>query len=203
MNSAFAPWLGQKLHDKTATMVGGFAKKYIILFMSFAVAVMLFTPEVLLILGGNSYMKAIYVMPPVTCGCIFQFIYTMFVNVEQFSRKTVGMALASASAAVINYVLNLLFIPRFGYIAAAYTTLAGFLWLLIVHMFLVKWYGLGKVYSYRFVAASACVALLLTITVNYLYQLPVARYIIGVIYSAAIITIMIKNRKAILSLLKK
>lgn len=199
MNSAFAPWLGQKLHDKEYADIRGFTKKYVVFFLMLTLLIMLFTPEVLLILGGKSYMPAIYVMPPVACGCAFQFLYTLFVNVEQFSRKTVGMAIASISAALLNYILNLQFIPRFGYIAAAYTTLIGFLWLLIIHMILVKMYGLGTVYPYGFIVASVGVSLLITVTVNYLYQIPVLRYIIGGFYAAIVMTFLIKNRSVILS----
>ena len=187
MNTAFAPWLGQKLHDKAYGEIRSASKKYIGLFMALAFGIMIFTPEILLIMGGRSYNGALYVMPPVACGCICQFLYTLFVNVEQFSRKTIGMAIASASAALLNYVLNLIFIPKFGYIAAAYTTLAGFLWLLLVHMLLVKKYGYSEVYSYRFVALAAGAAMAVTLGVNALYSVPVVRYIVGVIYILAVI----------------
>ena len=203
MNSAFAPWLGQKLHNRAYGEIKEVSKKYILLFMMLAIALMIFSPELMLILGGKSYLGAIYAMPPVACGCIFQFMYTMFVNVEQFSRKTVGMALASISAALLNYILNLLLIPRFGYIAAAYTTLAGFLWLLVIHMLLVKAYGFSKVYPYKYVILCVVTALIITLAVNYLYQITRLRYIIGVLYSLIIITLTIKNRSAILSIIKK
>ena len=69
--------------------------------------IMLIVPEFLLIMGGQSYIEAIYVMPPVAFGCVCQFIYTMHVNIEQFKKKTVGMAIASISAAGLNYLLNM------------------------------------------------------------------------------------------------
>lgn len=203
MNSAFAPWLGQKLHEGAYAEIRKQTKKYVLLFMFLAIAIMLFTPEILLILGGKSYLGAMPVMPPVMCGCVFQFLYTMFVNVEQFSKKTVGMAIASISAAVLNYILNLILIPRFGYVAAAYTTLIGFMWLFAFHMLLVKLYGMGEVYSYKFVMLCAGAALLIAVTVNLLYQLPVLRYTIGTGYVLLIIIVMVKNRTVVLSLFKK
>lgn len=194
MNSAFAPWLGQKLHAKQYTDINSFAKKYIVVFISLAAVIMIFAPNVLLILGDRSYYDAVYVMPPVACGCVFQFLYTMFVNVEQFSRKTIGMAIASCSAAILNYALNLIFIPRCGYIAAAYTTLAGYLWLLIIHMLLVRKYGFKDVYPYKFVAGVSVVAVFVSILVNYLYQNPVLRYSVGVIYCLILGCVLIRYK---------
>lgn len=203
MNAAFAPWLGQKLHDKRYEEIKEFSKKYIILFVSLAFGIMVFSPDILLILGGKTYMGAIYVMPPVACGCIFQFLYTMFVNVEQFSRKTLGMAIASVSAATLNVVLNIIFIPQFGYIAAAYTTLAGFLWLLIVHMLLVRRYGFKDVFSYKMVIITVICSLLVTVLINFIYQYPIVRYTIGGLYVMAIGYLSLNNRQLIVNLLRK
>lgn len=203
MNTAFAPWLGQKLHEKNYKEINSFSKKYIALFLSLSFGIMLFAPDILLILGGRSYMGAIYVMPPVACGCIFQFLYTMFVNVEQFSRKTIGMAFASASAAVLNIILNIVFIPQFGYIAAAYTTLAGFLWLLIIHMMIVRHYGFKDVYSYKMIIISAASSLAVTVIINFIYQLPIVRYTIGGIYVVVIGYMVIKNRQLVINLFGK
>ena len=72
-------------------------------------------------------------------------------NIEQYKKKTVGMAIASISAAGLNYLLNMIFIPKFGYIAAAYTTLASFLWLMLIHMFLVYRIGYANDYDQRII----------------------------------------------------
>ena len=48
-------------------------------------------------------------MPPVAAGCLLQFVYCMYVNIEQYEKKTVGMAMASVVAAGLNFVLNFIF----------------------------------------------------------------------------------------------
>jgi len=87
LNSAYAPWLGEKLVNKEEKEVYDFSKVYVSAFMVLATGIMLIAPEILLILGGKKYMDAIYVMPPVAMGCVCQFVYTMYVNVEQFKRR--------------------------------------------------------------------------------------------------------------------
>ena len=42
--------------------------------------------------------------------------------------------MGTITAAAINILLNLIFIPEYGYQAAAYTTLAGYIILMLLHM---------------------------------------------------------------------
>lgn len=203
LNSAYAPWLGEKLSLKDYESVRNFSKIYISAFSYMSVGIMALAPEILWLMGGSGYMEAKYVMTPVAMGCICQFLYTMFVNVEQFNKKTVGMAFASASAALLNYILNSIFIPRFGYIAAAYTTLAGFIWLLLVHMFLVYRMKMNRTYSYRFIAGVVCVTGICTLVMNYLYTQNVVRYVFVAVYAVIFILVVGRNRKKLLSLWKK
>ena len=141
-------------------------------------------------------MDAKFVMPPVAMGCVCQFLYTMFVNVEQFEKKTIGMAFASAAAALLNLGLNAVFIPMFGYIAAAYTTLAGFLFLLVIHMLLVKKYGYGEVYNYKLVVAIVGTMMLITGGMNLLYTNMVLRIIAIVAYMLALGVVFKKCKDA-------
>lgn len=56
-----------------------------------------------------------------------------YLNVEHYYKKTVRISLYTAVAAVINLVLNYIFIPYFGYVAAAYTTIVSYVVALILH----------------------------------------------------------------------
>jgi len=182
LNNAYSPWLGEKLAENNLGEIRNFSKKYVGCFVFLAIGMMLVAPEVLLILGGNSYYEAIYVMSPVAMGCICQFLYTLFVNVEQFKKKTVGMAIASAIAAIINLGLNWLLIPKVGYLAAAYTTLVGYLCLLAMHMYLVYRLGLNQAYSYKFIAGVVVFCLCAMIGISLTYSNVVVRYIVILIY---------------------
>jgi len=202
MNSAFSPWLGDKLALNDFMGIRKISKYYISGFLVLGVGVMLFSPEVLYIMGGKVYMEAKYVMPPVAFGCICQFIYTMFVNIEQFKKKTTGMAIASVIAALLNYLLNLWFIPEFGYIAAAYTTLAGYLFLLIAHMFLVWKLKYSKVYSYRFIFVMVALVFTISLFINVLYNYNLFRYITILIYIAGVLVFLWLKKERLLILAK-
>ncbi|MCI8566631.1 MAG: oligosaccharide flippase family protein [Lachnospiraceae bacterium] len=197
MNEAFSPWLGDKLYRKEYGVIRIFSKKYILLFFCLAYGAILAAPEILLILGGESYLEAKYVMPPVAMGCMCQFVYTMFVNIEQINKKTIGMAIASVSAALINYGLNAIFIPKYGFIAAAYTTLAGFIWLLLSHMFIVYKMKMSKVYDYAFIGIVMLVSLGFSILANGLYRKNGLRHIVLGVYIISLIFVAIYFKKLI------
>lgn len=197
MNNAFSPWLGEKLYNNENEAIRSISKKYIAVFLLLSVGLLLMAPEVLGIMGGLEYADSLFVMAPVAMGVICQFLYTLFVNVEQFNKKTIGMAVASVTAALLNLGLNAYFIPRVGFLAAAYTTLASYIWLLIAHMFLVYKQGYKNVYDYNFIIISLVFMLVIMIGINYLYQLIILRLIILFIY--AVIFIILANRhKAII-----
>ena len=90
-------------------------------------------PEVVKILASKPYWEGIVIIPPVVLSNYIIFVYTMYVNVEQYYKKTVRISLYTAVAAVINLVLNYILIPYFGYVAAAYTTIVSYVVALILH----------------------------------------------------------------------
>lgn len=201
MNSAYAPWIGEKLAKKDYKDIFRWSKPYINLFFMFSILIMAVSPEILLILGGKAYMGAIYAMPPVTVGCVMKFLYTMFVNVEQFEKKTIGMAIASVTATVINFILNSIFIPKYGFIAAAYTTLFGYFVLLLIHMFLVYKMGLNHVYSYKHIFLILGMEIFVMLFLTIIYQ-SIIRYIFIIAYLIIIMFLIIKNKDKLKVLVK-
>ena len=204
LNSAYAPWLGEKLaqnDENSFSEIRRFSKIYIACFLLLAIGIMALTPEVLLILGGDKYIEAKYVLAPISMGCVCQFLYTMLVNVEQFKKKTIGMAFASAIAALVNYVLNLIFIPRIGYLAAAYTTLVGYLCLLIIHMYLVKKMKYSHVYSYKYILTVVGAGIIMMVLLTILYSKNFIRYISIALYFCFVAYIVHKNKDKVLKIL--
>ena len=90
-------------------------------------------PEVVKLLYAKPYHESMWVVAPVALGTLCQYFYSNYVNVEIFYKKTALLAVNSCIAAGINILLNYIFISRYGYIAAAYTTLAGYFILMILH----------------------------------------------------------------------
>lgn len=203
VNSAFSPWMADMLMENGYDKIRRVSYAYVGLFAVGAVGVILIAPEVLFVMGGKSYLTAIYVIPPVALGCFFQFLYTLFVNVEQIRKKTVGMAFASVIAAVINFGLNMYFIPRYGYVAAAYTTLASYICLLIMHMYLVYKMKEARVYSYKYIVTVAFCVTLLSVAINFIYEMTGLRYAIVLLYILFVGIVGWRKKTEILGILHK
>lgn len=203
LNSAYSPWLGERLHNKDYERIKRYSYGYILFFALCLIGVMLITPEILYILGGKEYIEAKYVIPPVMLGYMFMFLYSMYTNIEQFEKKTKGMAIATVLAAMLNLGLNYVFIQIFGYLAAAYTTLAGYMFLFLFHYFLVRKMGFHTVYNTKFIILIALVVSLASVVVLALYQFNVIRYVVLVLYILAMGSWMYKNRRMLISFVKR
>ncbi len=135
-------------------------------------------PLAVKILFAKSYWDSMWVVPPVALGTLCQYFYTNYVNAELFNKKTFLIALNSCIAAAVNIGLNAYFIPRYGYIAAAYTTLAGYFILMILHYIASRHILKMKIYHdalYFIMLIVTCAAGILT---AYLYPHPLIRYIL-------------------------
>ena len=156
IGQAWLPWFNETLFAGERDRIKSIQKKLVMLgcFLSFAFIVA--APEALMLLSisNNTYWIAKFVVPPIVLGTLAQYFYTNYVNVEIFLKKTPIIAIGSCAAAGINYLLNAAFIPRYGYIAAAYTTLASYLVLMIMHFVMVRFVLCEKVYddAYMFIA---------------------------------------------------
>ena len=87
------------------------------------VGLILISPEILKLLAPSAYWKGIILIPPLVLSNFVIFAYTMYVNIEYYYEKTIVITVNTIIAAGMNIVLNGLYIPKFGYTAAAYTTL--------------------------------------------------------------------------------
>ena len=203
MNQAWAPWLYDSIHDDRRAAIDRNSRIYLGVFAILVVGVLLVTPEAMLIVGGRQYYEAKYVMPPVILGCAFQFVYGMYVNLEIYSKKTFLISIGTVSAALLNVALNAVFIPKFGYIAAAYTTLAGYAALFAFHFIIVrvKIPELSNLYSRRFIACVLAALAVLSAAALVLYRNDMVRYFVLAVYIAGMLVLAYRQRAMIKKLL--
>ena len=97
-----------------------------------------FAPEIVTVFAPSSYREAIYVMPPVAMSTYFMFAYDMFAKIAFYRERTRLISAASMVGAMLNVLLNLVFIPLFGYQAAGYTTLTCYVAYAVFHYLLMR-----------------------------------------------------------------
>ena len=147
INQAWSPWFYEALVEKKFASIQAVMKFFLQGTLIVGAIIMLIGPEVVLILGGSSYLEGASIMPPVMGGMIIWFLYTFFVNVEIFEKKTARISSMTIIAAIVNLTANLLLVPHFGFTAAAWTTFASYVLLFFLHYFSAKSLGIEKYYN--------------------------------------------------------
>lgn len=127
LDRVWKPWFYEKMDAKEYDIIDRQATKYVFGIAIFTALIIMGTPEAIMILGAKQYWGTANCVIPVVVGGFFSYIYTLPVYVEYFYGKTKCIAMGSMLAAGLNVVLNYICIPRYGYIAAAYTTLVTYI----------------------------------------------------------------------------
>lgn len=194
-NMAMTPWLYQKLHAEEDDSIRRVNRVYIVSFMVILMSAILLAPEIIWILGGEKYAGVERIVPPIMLGYGFKFAYTSYVNVEQYNRKTGIVSVGTLIAATFNIITNLIFLPIFGYSAAAYTTLAGFIMLLFLHYLISRRYGFTRVYDNRFTFAVMLIMTVAGLLTEFLYPLFILRWILSFALGIAALMAMYRIKK--------
>ena len=204
IGQAYLPWFNETLFDGKRERIRQIQKKLVLLGCFLSLAFIAVAPEALMILSvsNNSYWIAKYVVPPIVLGTLAQYFYTNYVNVEIFCKKTSIIAVGSCIAALINYLLNYAFIPGFGYIAAAYTTVASYLVLMVMHFVMVRFVLKENVYDDRYMFAAMLIMTVVGIAYLFMYKEGIVAIITRYAVTAAIAAVFaIAKRRDIITLI--
>jgi len=87
----------------------------------------LLSREVVTLVAAPRFHAAYRIVPLISFAYALHGVYLIMVSGLLYTKKTKRIPLYTAVAAVVNVGANLLLIPRFGFVAAAWTTLAAFL----------------------------------------------------------------------------
>jgi O-antigen/teichoic acid export membrane protein len=180
INNSYVPYTFQEL--KAGRTEGVLRTGYLLLVLvgALCVLVMAFAPEILAVFAGPEYSNAIMVIPPLSASVFFIFLYSLLSNIEYYYEKTAVISAASIVAAALNIILNLIFIPIFGYIAAAWTTLAAYMTLSLMHW--VFYHRICKekmgrdLYKAHYLLLLSVAVLAVTFGMLAVYGIPAARY---------------------------
>lgn len=181
INASFVPYLYQNIEAENNSI-----KKYSLMLMgSYAIIAVLLTfvaPEIVRVMATEEYYEAIYIMPPIAGGVFLTCVSNMYTNILIYYKKTKYIMYAAIAAAVINVVLNYFCIARFGYMAAAYTTLVAYIVLAFGQAITARKICKQQrgedyaVYNDKAIAVMAILTIALSLCGLFLYQHTALRY---------------------------
>lgn len=144
-------------------------KYYLSIAIPAAFGLSILSKKLLMILSTQEIANAAFlVVPIVTVSILLYGISYFYSQILVLAKKTKIIALVWAIGAFLNIVLNIIFIPKFGIVAAALTTLSSY-----VCAFLLLQYFAGKEFRFRvewsFILKSVLASLMMTFFIIWFY----------------------------------
>lgn len=127
LQQAWMPDYFKHMDDKNHDQLDSDIIKMVTIIIISAFFLILFGQEMGMILAKNTYHSSLVIVPIIVIGYLFYSFFTFYAWNMQYAKKNIYLSLVVLSAGSINIGLNVIFIPRYGYVAAAYTTAASYL----------------------------------------------------------------------------
>lgn len=178
VSDGWLPWFHDNYYAKKYTRIRENTKWIVVLGCYVGLACVALAPEAIMILGGSKYESGITCVPPIVLGIVCQYIYTHYVNIEMHLKKTKYVSMGTVVAAILNIGLNAIFIPVYGYVAAAYTTLASYCVLMLIHFLITRMFLRIKLYDDLFMFGALGITIIVSIGISKIYKFSVLRYLI-------------------------
>ena len=205
VSSAWSTWFYEQIEQREYENIKSRAKLILVLFLTITIGLIFVSPEMIMLLGGEKYLQARYVAVPIICDAFFLAAYNIIVPAEYYKEKTTYIMLGTIVAAIIDIVLNSIFIPRYGFVAAAYTTLFAYFIYLIMHMVIVRKIIGFDIISVRFLSGTIGLLLICAVICLIAMELFLLRYLACFLYILCTFLILRKktNIKELLTIIKK
>jgi O-antigen/teichoic acid export membrane protein len=189
INSSLSPFTLKKMKEKRYKEIENIANYILIIYSIISSMVIGFAPEMIRMLAPPSYAEAVLVIPPVTIGLYFFVVAGFFTNIGFYHKKTLYIMFSTINAAIANLILNFIFIPKYGFIAAAYTTAIGYLLFMIFHYLIMKKIEKNNIYNIRFFILISSIFIVISISFMIFYKVLILRLIITCIIFGGMLVI--------------
>lgn len=197
------PWTYNKIRSGEISKLPSVSLMALWVILAINAFVSMFAPEIIYLMAPDEYYTAVYIVPPVAMSNVFIFMFNLYANIEYYYEETKLVAVASCFSAITNIILNWIFIQKYGFIAAGYTTLACYVIYAVCHFAFMK-YVLRKhatvrsVYNEIALWMTGLIGILLTLATLFLYR----SLIIRILLSIVIILILFTYRSRLLATLQ-
>lgn len=181
IDGIWIPWFTNKMKEKSYDEINYITKDYIKLITYIMCGLIIVSPEILKILASKSYWEGIKLIPIIIVANFLFFAYNIYSNLEHYYKKSNQITALTILAAVLNLVLNYIFIPKFGYVAAAFTTAISYFVIFILHSIYSKTLN-SNVFSIKMFILPIIEIFIFCALFYLLTDLPIARWIIAIIY---------------------
>jgi O-antigen/teichoic acid export membrane protein len=162
VSTAWTTWFYDRMDEGKKDDIQKRAIQLMGLFFILTVGLMALSPELIFILGGKEYDLAKFVAIPMVLDAFILFLYNVIVPAEYYSKKTSFIMIGTMVAAIVNIVLNYIYIQKYGFLAAglSFVPVIGDVLLIMLGIMrvgktkVIVVMALGKLARYAFITAS-------------------------------------------------
>lgn len=183
VNNLWNPWMFRKLDDKKDNYVKKMFVPYILIFSAISVLIEGVSPEIIKILGTSDYYEGIDYCVWMTLTAYILFLCNKYVDIQYYEKKTYFVSLGTVFAALVNIVLNMLFLEKVGCKFAVVSTLISYTLLLLLYMFLVNTIIKRKLINSIFVIVIMLFMYLMAWIIQLLKGQMIFRYIVSLLFA--------------------
>ncbi len=194
INASLIPWTYEKCEKKQYGQLNLLTQLLISVYAVICICFMVLAPEVMRILAPSSYEKGIYVIPSVTAGVFFSSMYYIFANVIYYYKKPKYVMYSSCFAAITNIVLNYIFIVKYGFMAAGYTTLACYVIQAVIDYFAMERAVSENIYDMKPIVFISALVIALSIVTSFMYDYLLVRCLVLLISVVMVCFYLLKNK---------
>ena len=163
LDNAWSVWFYEQLEKEDYSTINKRTRSYILLMNVLYIGFISFAPDVIKIAGTEEYQVGKRMIIPLSFAVFFMFLYSLPVHIEYFYKKTKYIAVGTAGAAGMNFVLNYIAISIWNYQGAAWSTLLSYVLLFIFHWNIARKINCAKMFPFRFMVGSILVQCLFSI----------------------------------------
>ena len=205
ISGTYVPFVYRSIKDKRYGDIKKITNLLLTIVAVCCMTILLFGPEIIRFFAPKEYYAARWVIPPISTSIYFIFLYQLFGNIEFYFEKTKFVMIASCIGAVTNILLNFIFIRRYGFVAAAYTSLVCYILFSVMHYVFSKkvlkenHINIEQLYDMRGVSIISIELLVFMVIFTVMYDLIVIRYTVILI----IVCVVFVNFKKICKFIDK
>jgi len=149
-NQAWVPWFYERMDANNYSAIRKRAKNFRDFFTLAYILILFVSPEIIKVMADKRYWDGLVIVPYIFMAYYFNLMYSFEVNVEFYTRKTHLISIGTILGAVINVVLNIVLIPKYGYVIAAVTTVISNFFLFVFHFIIVNYLLRIRIFGIRF-----------------------------------------------------
>jgi len=139
LSAALVPDWFSLMKEQNYKRIDALVSKVFKVTLFIALGAILFSKEPVEFLSDPQYHVALSILPIVMVGYVFDALSKVYLRSIGYTNKMMYVAFVGVFAVFANFVLNIIYLPRYGYVAGAYVTVFSFILITVLSLLIAKY----------------------------------------------------------------